>query len=112
MTNSRRRQRAVFKSITFSLSHKLYSHKKASYYRTTKKDSIVRFRKKVSARETFSKLDYDRTSDPDAAFFGLTPTISEQMIEEMNVFKCKEIRVHESSGENMSSLLHFFLKIK
>jgi hypothetical protein len=98
-------------------SHKLYTYKKASYYgpsypeemhvsdMSPKKDSVVRFRKMVSVRETFSKSDYDRASDPDAVCTRLTPAIAQQIKDELNSFKLHEMKVHESSRGHT----HFFL---
>lgn len=99
-------------------SHKLYTHKKKlpSSNNTlmvlevagngNKKDNgVVRFHKMVSVRETFSKSEYDRASDPDAVCTRLTPVIAQQIKDELNTYKLHEMKVHESSRGHT----HFFL---
>ncbi|KAI8641858.1 hypothetical protein BD408DRAFT_313348, partial [Parasitella parasitica] len=55
------------------------------------------FTKLVSVRETFSKADYDRGSDPDAVCTRLTPATAQQIKEELNAYKLHEMQVHEYS---------------
>lgn len=73
--------------------------------REKKKSSVVRFTKLVSVRETFSKMDYDRASDPEAVCTRLTPTMAQQIKEELNAYKLHEMQVHEYSRVHT----HFFL---
>lgn len=68
-------------------------------------NTIVRFNKLVSVRETFSKADYDRGSDPDAVCTKLTPAMAQQIKEELNAYKLHEMQVHEYSRAHT----HFFL---
>ncbi|KAG2209727.1 hypothetical protein INT47_001875 [Mucor saturninus] len=70
-----------------------------------KKNSVVRFTKLVSVRDTFSKMDYDRASDPEAVCTRLTPTMAQQIKEELNAYKLHEMQVHEYSRVHT----HFFL---
>lgn len=72
---------------------------------TNKIKKGVRFTKLVSVRETFSKTDYDRLSDPDAVCTRLTPMIAQQIKDELNYYKLHEMQVHEQSRENT----HFFI---
>ncbi|KAI7883827.1 uncharacterized protein EV154DRAFT_522527 [Mucor mucedo] len=72
---------------------------------TKKKNSVVRFTKLVSVRDTFSKMDYDRASDPEAVCTRLTPTMAQQIKEELNAYKLHEMQVHEYSRVHT----HFFL---
>lgn len=67
--------------------------------------TIVRFSKLVSVRETYSKADYDRGSDPDAVCTRLTPAMAQQIKEELNAYKLHEMQVHEYSRVHT----HFFL---
>ncbi|OAD09124.1 hypothetical protein MUCCIDRAFT_125785, partial [Mucor lusitanicus CBS 277.49] len=55
------------------------------------------FSKLVSVRETYSKTDYDRGSDPDAVCTRLTPAMAQQIKEELNAYKLHEMQVHEYS---------------
>lgn len=70
-----------------------------------KKSSVVRFSKLVSVRDTYSKIDYDRESDPEAVCTRLTPTMAQQIKEELNAYKLHEMQVHEYSRVHT----HFFL---
>lgn len=67
--------------------------------------SRVRFSKLVSVRETFSKIDYDRGSDPEAVCSRLTPTLAQEIKDELNAYKLHEMQVHEFSRVHT----HFFL---
>ncbi|KAI8072135.1 uncharacterized protein B0P05DRAFT_573069 [Gilbertella persicaria] len=64
----------------------------------------VQFAKSVTTTETYSKLEYDRESDPDAVCTRLTPILAQQIKEELNAFKLFEMEVHESSKIHT----HFF----
>ncbi|KAI8877610.1 hypothetical protein K501DRAFT_337302 [Backusella circina FSU 941] len=65
----------------------------------------VSFAKLVSVRETFSRIDYDRVSDPYAICNRLTPVIAQQIKEELNAYKLHEMQVHEYSRIHT----HFFI---
>ncbi|KAI8979799.1 hypothetical protein BDF20DRAFT_913307 [Mycotypha africana] len=65
----------------------------------------VRFMKLVMVKETFSKMDYDRSSDQNAVCTKLTPFIAEQIKEELNKFKLQEMKVHEFSRGNTQFFL-------
>jgi hypothetical protein len=65
----------------------------------------VQFTKLVSVRETWSKQDYDRGSDPEAVCSRLTPAMAQQIKEELNAYKLHEMQVHEYSRAHT----HFFL---
>ncbi|KAG2229963.1 hypothetical protein BDF21DRAFT_431260 [Thamnidium elegans] len=80
-------------SVRFSLRH------------GKQKKTQVRFTKLVSVRETYSKVDYDRGSDPDAVCTRLTPSMAQQIKEELNAYKLHEMQVHEFSRVHT----HFFL---
>jgi hypothetical protein len=69
------------------------------------KTSVIRFTKLVSVRETYSKGDYDRGSDPEAVCTRLTPAMAQQIKEELNAYKLHEMQVHEYSRVHT----HFFL---
>ncbi|KAI9471896.1 MAG: hypothetical protein EXX96DRAFT_622086 [Benjaminiella poitrasii] len=60
-----------------------------------RRHNSVRFTKLVSVRETYSKTDYDRGSDPNAVCSRLTPEIAQQIKEELNCYKLHEMQVHE-----------------
>ncbi|KAI8142580.1 hypothetical protein BJV82DRAFT_146122 [Fennellomyces sp. T-0311] len=70
----------------------------------TSEGSTVRFAKVVSVRETYSRQEYDRGSDPDAVCARLTPAMAYFIKEELNTYKLHEMQVHESSRGNT----HFF----
>ncbi|KAG1054065.1 hypothetical protein G6F43_003903 [Rhizopus delemar] len=55
----------------------------------------VRFTKSVLVQETFSQVDYDRGSDPDAICMKLTPLMAQIIKEELNAYKLHEMQVHE-----------------
>lgn len=69
------------------------------------KKTQVRFTKLVSVKETYSRMDYDRGSDPDAVCTRLTPSMAQQIKEELNAYKLHEMQVHEFSRVHT----HFFL---
>lgn len=70
-------------------------------YNTT----TVKFNKCVNVHETWSKSEYDRSSDPDAVCTRLTANIAQQIKQELNHFKLHEMSVHDSSRIHT----HFFL---
>lgn len=70
-------------------------------YNTT----AVKFNKCVNVHETWSKGEYDRSSDPDAVCTRLTANIAQQIKQELNHFKLHEMSVHDSSRIHT----HFFL---
>ncbi|KAI9257757.1 hypothetical protein EDC94DRAFT_614052 [Helicostylum pulchrum] len=76
-----------------------------SLRQTKSKKTQVRFTKLVSVKETYSKVDYDRGSDPDAVCTSLTPSMAQQIKEELNAYKLHEMQVHEFSRVHT----HFFL---
>ncbi|KAI9259384.1 hypothetical protein BY458DRAFT_478835 [Sporodiniella umbellata] len=57
----------------------------------------VRFSKSVSTQDTYSKKEYDRRSDPEAACVSLTPWTAQMIKEELNAYKRHEMQVHEQS---------------
>jgi hypothetical protein len=65
----------------------------------------VRFTKSVLVQETFSQVDYDRGSDPDAICMKLTPLMAQIIKEELNAYKLHEMQVHEKSKIHT----HFFI---
>ncbi|KAG0165878.1 hypothetical protein DFQ28_008176 [Apophysomyces sp. BC1034] len=69
------------------------------------KKQSVRFAKAVTVRETFSKQDYDRSSDPQAVCTHLTATLAQRIKEELNHYKLQEMHVHQHSRVHT----HFFL---
>ncbi|EPB82926.1 hypothetical protein HMPREF1544_10320 [Mucor circinelloides 1006PhL] len=79
--------------------------RKSSLQQQQHQKTIVRFSKLVSVRETYSKADYDRGSDPDAVCTRLTPAMAQQIKEELNAYKLHEMQVHEYSRVHT----HFFL---
>ncbi|CAO3624748.1 unnamed protein product [Mucor hiemalis] len=70
-----------------------------------RKKTSVRFNKVVAVKETYSKSDYDRGSDPEAVCTRLTPAMAQHIKEELNAFKLHEMQVHEFSRVHT----HFFL---
>lgn len=70
-----------------------------------KKKRQVQFTKLVSVRETWSKQDYDRGSDPEAVCTRLTPLIAQEIKEELNAYKLHEMQVHKFSRVHT----HFFM---
>lgn len=111
-------------SLTKSISsHRLYTHKsstdtKQHHWRQPLRavnpnrhesllnnKSRVRFTTFVSMRETYSKAEYDRGSDPNAVCTRLTPAIAQGIKEELNAYKLHEMQVHEYSRVHT----HFFL---
>lgn len=79
--------------------------RKSSLQQQQHQKTIVRFSKLVSVRETYSKADYDRGSDPDAVCTRLTPAMAQQIKEELNAYKLHEMQVHEYSRVHT----HFFI---
>ncbi|KAL9559887.1 hypothetical protein MBANPS3_000212 [Mucor bainieri] len=79
--------------------------RKSSLQQQKHQKTIVRFSKLVSVRETYSKTDYDRGSDPDAVCTRLTPAMAQQIKEELNAYKLHEMQVHEYSRVHT----HFFI---
>ncbi|GAN08476.1 hypothetical protein MAM1_0206d07988 [Mucor ambiguus] len=79
--------------------------RKSSLQQQQHQKTIVRFSKLVSVRETYSKTDYDRGSDPDAVCTRLTPAMAQQIKEELNAYKLHEMQVHEYSRVHT----HFFI---
>jgi hypothetical protein len=109
-------------SLTKSISsHRLYTHKSSldgNPYRSRQplravnrheplvnSKRRVRFTKLVSVRETYSKAEYDRGSDPDAVCSRLTPAMAQHIKEELNAYKLHEMQVHEISRIHT----HFFI---
>ncbi|KAG1170537.1 hypothetical protein G6F70_008134 [Rhizopus microsporus] len=81
-------------------SHRMYKKQTVEKNRQTPVESntkkkTVRFTKLVSIQETFSKVDYDRGSDPDAVCMKLTPLMAQIIKEELNAYKMHEMQVHE-----------------
>lgn len=70
-----------------------------------KKKRSVSFAKVVAVRETYSKQDYDRASDPEAVCTHLTAASAQRIKEELNHYKLQEMLVHEQSRVHT----HFFL---
>ncbi|KAI8883055.1 hypothetical protein K501DRAFT_250247 [Backusella circina FSU 941] len=70
-----------------------------------KKKGGVKFAKLVSVRDTYSKEEYNRCSDPEAICNRLTADMAQQVKEELNAFKLHEMPVHEYSRGNT----HFFI---
>ncbi|KAI8380869.1 hypothetical protein BD560DRAFT_387421 [Blakeslea trispora] len=73
--------------------------------RKAKTPKGVGFNKMVDVFETYSKEDYDRSSDPDAVCTRLTAIVANQIKQELNYYKLHEMMVHESSRLHT----HFFL---
>ncbi|PHZ08819.1 uncharacterized protein RHIMIDRAFT_247510 [Rhizopus microsporus ATCC 52813] len=65
----------------------------------------IQFNQYVTVYETYSRQDYDRTSDPEAICTRLTPVIAQEIKQELNHFKLYEMPVHESSR----MYTHFFI---
>ncbi|RCH92392.1 bud neck involved protein [Rhizopus stolonifer] len=65
----------------------------------------IRFNKMVDIYETYSKVDYDRSSDSEAVCTRLTAMIATQIKQELNEYKLHEMVVHNSSRIHT----HFFL---
>ncbi|KAI8373142.1 uncharacterized protein BYT42DRAFT_579336 [Radiomyces spectabilis] len=65
----------------------------------------VRFAKDVGVKETFGQQEYDRGSDPHAVCNRLTPFLAQQIKEELNAYKLREMLVHDYSRIHT----HFFL---
>ncbi|KAI7872723.1 hypothetical protein BDF14DRAFT_1739574 [Spinellus fusiger] len=57
----------------------------------------VRFCKTVSVHHAYSKYEYDRGSDPEAACTHLSADLALRIKEELNDYKQYEMQVHESS---------------
>ncbi|KAI7907071.1 uncharacterized protein BX663DRAFT_399385, partial [Cokeromyces recurvatus] len=57
----------------------------------------VQFIEFISVKETYSKMDYDRTSDPNATCTRLTPEIAQKIKNELNIYKLHEMKVHDYS---------------
>ncbi|OBZ90738.1 hypothetical protein A0J61_01199 [Choanephora cucurbitarum] len=70
-----------------------------------RKSKGVSFNKMVDVFETYSKEDYDRSSDADAVCTRLTAMVAHQIKQELNYYKLNEMVVHESSR----LYTHFFL---
>jgi hypothetical protein len=92
------------KPITRSTSTYLY-YPPQEQIRKSHHKRKVSFAKLVSVRETFSRIDYDRVSDPYAICNRLTPVIAQQIKEELNAYKLHEMQVHEYSRIHT----HFFI---
>lgn len=101
-SHSRPRQplRAVNPNESVRLSRQLLQQQQQQ-----KKKTSVRFNKVVAVKETYSKSDYDRGSDPEAVCTRLTPAMAQHIKEELNAFKLHEMQVHEFSRVHT----HFFL---
>ncbi|KAI8084247.1 uncharacterized protein B0P05DRAFT_448956, partial [Gilbertella persicaria] len=56
----------------------------------------IRFNKMVDIYETYSKVDYDRSSDSEAVCTRLTAMIATQIKQELNEYKLHEMVVHNS----------------
>lgn len=70
-----------------------------------RRPSVVRFAPLVSIKETFSRHEYDRGCDPDAACTRLTSAMVQRIKDELNFYKLQEMHVHEQSRV----YTHFFL---
>lgn len=92
--------RAVNPNESVRLSRQLLQHQQQQ-----KKKTSVRFNKVVAVKETYSKSDYDRGSDPEAVCTRLTPAMAQHIKEELNAYKLHEMQVHEFSRVHT----HFFL---
>ncbi|CAO3692685.1 unnamed protein product [Rhizopus microsporus] len=91
-------------------SHRMYKKQTVEKNRQTPVESntkkkTVRFTKLVSIQETFSKVDYDRGSDPDAVCMKLTPLMAQIIKEELNAYKMHEMQVHEQSKAHTHFLI-------
>ncbi|KAI8351515.1 hypothetical protein BD560DRAFT_427251 [Blakeslea trispora] len=99
------------KKYSFSNMSRSFSSYYLSPLRQTSHESdpsqpkMVRFAKSPTVNETYSKSEYDRQCDPDAVCARLTPTLAQQIKEELNTFKLYEMQVHEYSRAHT----HFFL---
>ncbi|KAF7729844.1 hypothetical protein EC973_003578 [Apophysomyces ossiformis] len=69
------------------------------------KKKSISFAKVAAVCETYSKQDYDRSSDPDAVCTRLTAAMAQRIKEELNQYKLQEMQVHQQSRVNT----HFFL---
>ncbi|KAI8096083.1 hypothetical protein BDF21DRAFT_489493 [Thamnidium elegans] len=65
----------------------------------------IKFNKYVNVHETWSRVEYDRSSDPEAVCTRLTPNLAQLIKQELNHYKLHEMAVHDSSRINT----HFFL---
>ncbi|KAG0769197.1 hypothetical protein G6F16_012132 [Rhizopus arrhizus] len=70
-----------------------------------KKLAQLHFDSHISVYETYSRQEYDRSSDAEAVCTRLTPMIAQEIKQELNHFKLYEMPIHESSRMNT----HFFI---
>lgn len=61
------------------------------------KQHTVKFNKYVRMHDTYSKTEYDRSSDTEAVCNRLTPEIAKEIKQELNDYKMREMVVHEHS---------------
>ncbi|KAI7888486.1 uncharacterized protein EV154DRAFT_447829 [Mucor mucedo] len=74
-------------------------------FTTVETNKGIRFNKFLNVHETWSREEYDRSSDPEAVCTKLTAALAQDIKEELNDFKLHEMAVHDSSRINT----HFFL---
>lgn len=74
-------------------------------FTTVETNKGIRFNKFLNVHETWSREEYDRSSDPEAVCTKLTAALAQDIKEELNNFKLHEMAVHDSSRINT----HFFL---
>lgn len=72
---------------------------------TTTVERGIKFNKYVNVHETWSRVEYDRSSDPEAVCTRLGPNLAQLIKQELNHYKLHEMVVHDSSRINT----HFFL---
>lgn len=89
-------------------SQMILKRKKSSteiFTNTVETNKGIRFNKYVNVHETWSREEYDRSSDPEAVCTRLTANLAQHIKQELNSFKLHEMAVHDSSRINT----HFFL---
>lgn len=74
-------------------------------FTTVETNKSIRFNKCVDVHETWSREEYDRSSDPEAVCTKLTAVLAQRIKDELNGFKRYEMAVHDSSKINT----HYFL---
>ncbi|GAA5816518.1 hypothetical protein MFLAVUS_010047 [Mucor flavus] len=89
-------------------SHMILKRKKSTELftdETTITTRGIKFNKYVNVHETWSRVEYDRSSDPEAVCTRLTPNLAQLIKQELNHYKLHDMAVHDSSRINT----HFFL---
>lgn len=90
-------------SSTTHRSAKSFARLEKPYYQNItsvkrpKRGSRVRFITMITVQETFASHEYDRASDPYAVCTRLTPSLAQQIKDELNIFKLEEMKVHRLS---------------